>query len=119
MQSGELRVARVVTPSRPSRAEYRSPGSLGLGACQIARRVFIAIVAGSAIAWPSGVIAQSPGRVWRIGVLGNEPWPPLDGLRLGLRELGYIDGQNLRLEYRFATGHADRYSALAAELVGI
>jgi putative ABC transport system substrate-binding protein len=74
---------------------------------------------GGAVVSPYAVVAQSQSRVWRIGVLGNEPWPPLDGLRQGLQELGYVDGRNLRIEYRFAAGHTGGYAALAAELVSI
>jgi putative ABC transport system substrate-binding protein len=55
----------------------------------------------------------------RIGVLVNEPWPPLEGLRQGLRELGYTEGKNLHIEYRFAEGAAGRFPALAAELVSL
>jgi putative ABC transport system substrate-binding protein len=44
-------------------------------------------------------------------------WPPLYGLRDGLRELGYIEKQNLDLVYRFAEGQSGRYAALAADLV--
>jgi putative ABC transport system substrate-binding protein len=55
----------------------------------------------------------------RIGVLVNEPWPPLEGLRQGLRELGYAEGGNLHIEYRFAEGAAGRFSALATELVSL
>jgi ABC-type uncharacterized transport system substrate-binding protein len=53
----------------------------------------------------------------RIGVLANEPWPPLEGLRDGMRAIGYIDERGLHFEYRFAQGRAERYPALAAELV--
>ena len=69
----------------------------------------------------SHCVAAVPNRSGRktqlIGVLANEAWPPLDGLRNELRELGYIGGQNFNIMYRFAEGQADRYPALAAELV--
>ena len=45
--------------------------------------------------------------------------PPLDGLREGLRDLGYVEGESLRLEYRWAEGRYDRYPDLAAELVAL
>jgi len=55
--------------------------------------------------------------IWRIGVLANEPWPPLDSLRRGLHELGYFEGQNLDIEYRFGAGQPERYPGFAAELI--
>ena len=83
------------------------------------RRKFIALLGGAAIVWPYVVIAQQTDRMRKIGVLANEPWSAIDGLRQGLRELGYIEGHNLRLEYRYAEGQTERYPALAAELVAL
>jgi putative ABC transport system substrate-binding protein len=80
------------------------------------RREFIALLGGAA-AWPTAVIAQEPRRLWKIGVLANEPWPPLEGLRHGLQDLGYVEGKTHRFEYRFAQGRAERFPALASELV--
>src|SRR5262244_4668169 len=65
--------------------------------------------------------AQQPGKIPRIGYLSNAD-PATDsaragGLRLALRELGYIEGQNIAIEYRFAEGKVDRAPELAAELV--
>jgi putative ABC transport system substrate-binding protein len=61
------------------------------------------------------VDAQQPMRVPRIGLLDYTPsWEPL---RQGLRDLGYVEGQNLILEYRSTDGQAERLSALTAELV--
>ena len=81
------------------------------------RREFLTLVGGAAIAWPAGVAAQAPGRLWKIGVLANEPWPPLEGLRDGLRDLGYVEGKTHLFVYRFAQGDAERLPALASELV--
>jgi putative ABC transport system substrate-binding protein len=86
------------------------------------RREFITL-AGAALAGAASVIAhaQQPAKPRRIGVL--ETISPqlntknLDGLRRGLRELGYIENQNYVLEYRSAEGDAERYQALADELV--
>src|SRR5262245_29683049 len=79
------------------------------------RRAFITLLGGAA-AWPLATRAQGE-RIRRIGVLANEPWPPLEGLRDGMRALGYTDDRGLHLEYRFAQGRAERYPALATELV--
>ena len=75
------------------------------------RREFIKVIAGSA-AWPLVVRAQQPERVRRIGVLQPQPesesafrdWRMLFTSRL--RELGWTDGENLQIEYRFGTGEA-------------
>jgi putative ABC transport system substrate-binding protein len=65
--------------------------------------------------------AQQPTKVPRIGYLSNvdaaTDSPRAEGLRLALRELGYIEGQNIAIEYRYAEGRRDRESGLAAELV--
>jgi putative tryptophan/tyrosine transport system substrate-binding protein len=82
------------------------------------RRQFLTLL-GSAAAWPLGAQAQQTGRVWRIGVLVAEPWPEVEGLHDGLRELGYREGENLLLEYRFANGDARRFPELADELIKI
>jgi putative ABC transport system substrate-binding protein len=67
--------------------------------------------------------AQQTKKVPRIGLLsggGASPMPPvIEGFRQGLRELGYIEGQNIRIEYRWAEGKDDRYPILAAELVAL
>ena len=81
------------------------------------RREFITLLGVGAAAWPFAAIAQRSAEVRRVGVLANEPWPPLEGLRDGMRALGYIDERGLHFEHRFAEGRAERYHALAAELV--
>ena len=82
------------------------------------RREFIFfLLGGVAIPWPQPLIAQERNKTQLIGVLANEAWPPLDGLRNELRELGYIGGRNFNVIYRFAEGQAERFTALAAELV--
>jgi len=47
------------------------------------------------------------------------PWPPLEGLRHGLRDLGYVEGKSHRFESRFALGRAERFPALGSELVNL
>ena len=65
--------------------------------------------------------AQQPAKVPRIGYLSTvdpaSDSPRAEGIRLALRELGYIEGQNIAIEYRYAEGRPDRESGLAAELV--
>lgn len=85
------------------------------------RREFIALV-GGAIWCPTGVRAQQQmGKVPRVGYLrltspADRP-PLLDAFRQRLRELGWVEGQNIVIDYRFAEGRLDRLSDLAAELV--
>src|SRR5882757_306695 len=85
----------------------------------IKRRQFIALLGTVAAAWPLAAWAQRNRRIFRVGVLANEKWPPLDGLRDGLRELGYIEGQNLELVNRYVEGQPDRYAGFTTELVGL
>jgi putative ABC transport system substrate-binding protein len=65
--------------------------------------------------------AQAPAKVYRIGILESIPAAQnaanLDALKGGLRDLGYIEGRNLRIDYRSADGSAERFPDLAAELV--
>ena len=86
----------------------------------IDRRVFIAgAIAVSAV--PLAAEAQQAGKVYRIAFLGASS-PALESelvaaFREGLRDLGYIEGQNIVIEYRWAEGHYDRYPAFVAEAV--
>ena len=85
------------------------------------RRAFLGTLAGSLLAAPLAARAQPAGKVYRIGYLtaGSVSANPrvLDAFRQGLRELGWIEGQNIVIEYRSAEGHFDRLPDLAAELV--
>jgi putative tryptophan/tyrosine transport system substrate-binding protein len=87
----------------------------------IGRRAFLGSLAGGLLAAPLAAEAQ-PARVSRIGVLSpGSPGtsPLLDAFRQGLRELGYVEGQHIRLEYRFAETKLERLPGLAAELVDL
>jgi putative ABC transport system substrate-binding protein len=93
---------------------------------QIARRRIVVVVAALALgllAGPPEGRAQQGGKVYRIGILETVPAAQnaanLDALRRGLRDLGYVEGRNLVIEYRSADGRAERFPALAAELVGL
>jgi len=82
------------------------------------RREFISLIGGTAAAWPLAAGAQqSAMRV--IGILSPEtPASPfVEALRVGLQELGYVDGRNVRYEYRWAEGNFERLPDLAVELV--
>jgi hypothetical protein len=83
----------------------------------VRRRDFITLLGGTAAAWSLTLGAQGDAKIRRIGILANEKWPPIDGLRDGLRGLGYVEGLNLDLEYRYVEGEAGRYATFAAELV--
>ena len=88
----------------------------------LGRRRFISLVGAAPIvgAASAGVYAQG-GRVYRIGILETIPadrnHANLDALLRGLRDRGYVEGQNLRVEYRSADGRAERFLDLATELV--
>jgi len=87
------------------------------------RRTFIGGIASGLIAAPLPARAQQAGKVYRIGILEAIPAAQnaanLDALRKGLRDLGYVEGRNLILEYRSAEGRAERFPDLASELVGL
>jgi putative tryptophan/tyrosine transport system substrate-binding protein len=83
------------------------------------RRDFIAAVGGASVTWPLAARAQQPKPVSRVGMLSlaSAMSPIEDAFRQGMRDFGYVEGQNLVLEYRGAAGRADRLAQLAAELV--
>jgi putative ABC transport system substrate-binding protein len=75
----------------------------------VRRREFIIFLGGGAVAWPLSSRAKQSARVRRIGVLVNEPWPAIEGLHVGLDELGYSEGEDFLIEYRFAEGDEGRF----------
>src|SRR6266487_3470503 len=85
------------------------------------RRQFLRTVSVGLLAAPLAVEAQQPGRVPRIGFLSvtspSDRPPLLDAFRQGLSELGWVEGQNIVIDYRYAEGRVDRLPDLAAELV--
>ena len=80
------------------------------------------LLTGILLATVSSAAAQQPKKVSRIGYLSSlsivsSESTRAEAIRLALRELGYIEGQNIAIEYRYAEGKLDRYPELAAELV--
>ena len=84
------------------------------------RRQFITLISGAA-AWPLAAPAQQQPKVWRIGMLetisAELNAENLGAFRQGLRDLGYVEGQNLILDYRSADGNAKRFPNMVTELV--
>src|SRR5947209_3060080 len=80
------------------------------------RRVFVTGFAGL-LAAPRAAEAQPAGKVPRIGFLSDSRQPWDEGFRQGLRELGYVAGHNITIEYRYGEGKFERLPGLAAELV--
>ena len=89
------------------------------------RREFITLLGGAAAAWPLAARAQQPERMRRIGVLmylaADDPDSParVAAFARGLQELGWIDGRNIQIDYRWGAGDADRIRNYAAELVAL
>ncbi len=85
------------------------------------RRTFIANVARGLVAVPLATEAQQAGKIYRIGYLSAAAPAAsatvIDAFRQGLRERGWVEGQNIVIDYRFAEGRYDRLPDLAAELV--
>ena len=81
------------------------------------RRREVITLFGSAAAWTAAARAQTAQKIPRIGILDLAPTNAEPGLRQGLRELGYIEGQNIIIEARYADGRQERLPELAAELL--
>jgi putative ABC transport system substrate-binding protein len=81
------------------------------------RRDVSALLLGAIAAWPVQAIAQKAGKIWRMGFLAHGHEIFYEPLFKALHELGYDEGQNLVVERRYAEGRADRFQALAEEIV--
>src|SRR5216683_5007393 len=86
------------------------------------RRMFLGTLAGGLLAAPLAAEAQSAGKVPRIGVLvpvePDDPKEPnVSAFRQALRDLGYVQGQNIAVDYRYARGRSELYAELASQLV--
>ena len=86
------------------------------------RRQFITLLGGAAAAWPFAADAQQADRVRRIGVLmstadDRDGQARVAALQEGLQKFGWTEGRNIRIDYRWAAGDADRMRVYATELV--
>ena len=85
------------------------------------RREFIAVFAANAASWPSAVHAQQAGKLPIIGFLGAATplaWSPYTAAFVArLRELGWVEGRTVEIDFRWAEGRPDRYEAIAAEFI--
>jgi putative tryptophan/tyrosine transport system substrate-binding protein len=89
----------------------------------VRRRTFITLLGGAAIAWPLAAGAQQTDKLRRIGFVSGAVRPPAlerslyAGLTHGMRQLGYVEGKDFVIEYRFAEGKYERFEDFANELV--
>ena len=84
------------------------------------RELLSLLIGGAAAAWPLAARAQQAARLPRLGVLllsTPQADPQMETARRALRDLGYVEGQNLAIEYRYAEGRPERLPDLAADLV--
>src|SRR3972149_6390382 len=82
--------------------------------------LLLATLALGILGMPLAANAQQAGKVYRVGFLWDSPavWPhALEGFRQGLRDLGWVEGRNIVVEYRWAEGRFDRLPGLVEELV--
>ena len=86
------------------------------------RRILLrAVLCGAVLAAPLASLAQQQLKVWRIGFLASDSSSTrvYEGFRQGMRELGYVEGKNFIIQWRFADGKYERLPSLAAELVRV
>jgi ABC-type uncharacterized transport system, periplasmic component len=83
------------------------------------RRQFMGFLGGALAAWPTAVRALEPNRIYRLGQLagGAAGSTYLEAFKDGMRDLGYIEGQNLIIEHRYADGKFERLPLLVRELL--
>jgi ABC-type uncharacterized transport system substrate-binding protein len=91
----------------------------------VKRREFITLLGGAAAAWPIAARAQQDERTWRIavftGAAADDPTAKarLAAFRAELERLGWSEGRNVRIDYRFGAGKSDRYPSLAKDLIAL
>lgn len=83
------------------------------------RRAFLTALAGGAVAWPAFGFAQQTRTPKRVGLIANSPLPPVKRFRETLRKLGWVEGENLIIEFRYGEGRDDRFPGFAEELVSL
>lgn len=115
----DLRTYIAIVPAGPT-VQNTGPRSQPSDGCMMRRRNFIGLLGGAAAIWPMQLRAQQvPGVV--IGVLHASSEQATSrqfgAFRAAMRQLGYVEGSNIRFVYRFADGFLDRLPGLAAELV--
>ena len=115
--SWSLTLLRPISP----RADTAITRRLARAMAKMRRRDFIVLLSAG---WPLAAQTQQANRVRRVGVLSQDPvhaqpTPPYQAFQQGLRELGWVEGQNLAIEWRFSAGRADLLPRLAAELVDL
>ena len=88
------------------------------------RREFITLLGSAAAVWPLATtgpgVAQQPTKIAQVGILtpsATDATPAFQAFRKGIRDLGYVEGQTIMLDFRFARGNFDALPSLAAELV--
>ena len=91
---------------------------------RLKRREFITLLGGASATWPLAARAQQPampviGYLSLTSASGEHAYGGSDVFLAGLRDLGYVEGRNLHIEYRFSDGDEARLSGLAAELVAL
>ncbi|MBV8894135.1 MAG: ABC transporter substrate-binding protein [Acidobacteria bacterium] len=81
------------------------------------RRGFILLIGSAAVAWPVIGLRSQWGKIFHLGILTNTRSFEVEEFLKGLRDHGYVEGQNLIVEYRFSEGYGERWPKLASELV--
>ena len=83
------------------------------------RRIFMTLLSVAAAAWSLGARSQQNEAAKRVGLIANLPLPPVQKFREKLKKLGWVEGKNLIIEYRYGEGRDDRFPEFAAELVSM
>lgn len=86
---------------------------------RLKQREFLGVLAGATSAWPGFAFAHQNQPPKRVGLLANLPLQPIQKFRQKLQALGWVEGKNLIIEYRYGEGRDDRFPELAAELVSM